>query len=233
VQGTRIAIVDAVSNEDLIQIGAACADLPLVTASSGVARGLPQNFRAQGLLAQHDPIDRLPAATGARAILCGSCSQASRAQLDDLEARGTPTFIVDPLRLARGDDVAAEALKWAAGYVSTQVVAIYATASVEAIADIQQELGAQRSGTLVEQAMGEISQGLIELGVRQLIVAGGETSGAVVSALNVRNLNIGRQIDPGVPWSVSLDITPPLYLALKSGNFGTVDFFTKAWDLLS
>lgn len=231
-QGTRIAVVDAVSNDDLIQIGAACAELPLVTAGSGMALGLPQNFRSQGLLNHHDATGDLPAAGGARAILCGSCSQTSQAQLADLIGRGTPAFSIDPTRLARSDDVAAEALHWAAPLVPTQVVVIYATASAENIKATQQALGREQAGTLIEQTMGKIAIGLVALGVGQLIVAGGETSGAVVSALNVRQLRIGRQIDPGIPWSISEDSTPPLHLALKSGNFGSIDFFTKAWNFL-
>ena len=91
----------------------------------------------------------------------------------------------------------------------------------------QQELGADRAGQLVEQAFARIAQGLVQAGVRKLVVAGGETAGAVVSALGVRRLRIGPQIDPGVPWTESLD-DPPLALALKSGNFGSPDFFAKA-----
>jgi uncharacterized protein YgbK (DUF1537 family) len=112
------------------------------------------------------------------------------------------------------------------------VVAIYATASVESVKATQRALGAEQAGALIEQAMAKIAIGLVDLGVRQLIVGGGETSGAVVSALNVRALRIGRQIDPGVPWSVSLNSTPVLHLALKSGNFGTADFFSKAWNVI-
>src|SRR3546814_2151244 len=121
--------------------------------------------------------DLLPAADGFKALLCGSCSQASRAQLTDLISRGTPAFAIDPIRLARGDDVASEALTWAAPLVSDQPVVIYATASVENIKATQDALGAERAGALVEQAMAKIATGLVAQGVRQLIVAGGETSG--------------------------------------------------------
>src|SRR3546814_2659112 len=103
-----MAIVDAISNDDRLQIGAACADLPLVTAGSGIALGLPQNFRAQGLLQEHDAARDLPPTQGLRAIVCGSCSQATQAQLADAMARGTPAYAIDPLRLAANENQVAQ-----------------------------------------------------------------------------------------------------------------------------
>jgi 3-dehydrotetronate 4-kinase len=114
-------------------------------------------------------------------------------------------------------------------------VLIYATAPPEAVKAVQAELGTERAGTLVEDTLAAVAQGLVQrLGVRQLIVAGGETSGAVVKALGVKGLRIGPEIDPGVPWTAALQdgSGAPLALALKSGNFGTPDFFLKAWDRL-
>ena len=101
----------------------------------------------------------------------------------------------------------------------------------EDVKAVQTQLGVERAGELVERALAAIAQGLVKLGVRQLVVAGGETSGAVVNALGVKGLRIGPQIDPGVPWTAGLGDTP-LALALKSGNFGTPDFFLKAWEKL-
>lgn len=231
-EGTHIAVVDALDNDDLIQIGAACSELPLVTAGSGVALGLPQNFRAKGLLKPHTAADDFPTVGGLRAVICGSCSQATQAQLADLIARGTPAYAIDPLRLGRGDDVAAEALAWAAPLVRKGPVVVYSTASALGVESVQRALGVENAGSLVEEALARIAQGLVTLGVRRLVVAGGETSGAIVTALKVRRLRIGPQIDPGVPWTASLDGTP-IALALKSGNFGSVDFFTKAWRFAS
>lgn len=231
-EGTHIAIVDALDNDDLIQIGAACSELPLVTAGSGVALGLPQNFRAKGLLKPRTAADDFPSVGGLRAVICGSCSQATQAQLADLIARGTPAYAIDPLRLGRGDDVAAEALAWAAPLVRKGLIVVYSTASAPRVESVQHALGVENAGSLVEEALARIAQGLVALGVRRLVVAGGETSGAIVTALKVRRLRIGPQIDPGVPWTVSLDGTP-IALALKSGNFGGVDFFTKAWGFAS
>ncbi|MGB6104033.1 MAG: 3-oxo-tetronate kinase [Pusillimonas sp.] len=230
-QGVGIAIVDAISNADLQQIGAACADLPLVTAGSGIALGLPQNFRALGLLEEQDAVRNLPETQGLRAILCGSCSQATQAQLADAIERGTPAYAIDPLRLAANENQVADAMDWATPLLPQGPVIVYATAAPDRVKAAQETLGTERAGALVEAALAEIARQLVQAGVRQLIVAGGETSGAVVTALNVRSLRIGPTIDPGVPWTVSLSATP-IALALKSGNFGSTDFFTKAWKHL-
>jgi uncharacterized protein YgbK (DUF1537 family) len=233
--GVRIAVVDATSDDDLIQIGAACANLPLVTAGSGVALGLPLNFRAQGLLAQHDIAQNLPSTPGLRAVVSGSCSQATQAQLADLVARGIPAYAVNPIQLAAGEngvaDEVAAVMAWAAPLLSKGPVVVYATAPAASVKSAQEALGTERAGELVETTLAGVAQKLVALGVRQLIVAGGETSGAVVTALKIHSLRIGPQIDPGVPWTISLGDTP-IALALKSGNFGSVDFFSKAWELL-
>jgi uncharacterized protein YgbK (DUF1537 family) len=204
-----------------------------VTGGSGIALGLPQNFRRQGLLAGDAVADALPRTGGLRAVISGSCSVATQKQVDAMRA-SFPSFHVDPLRLARGDDVVAAALDWAAGRVGRQPVLIYATAAPEAVGRVQADLGVERAGRLVEQALASIAVGLVRAGVGQMIVAGGETSGAVVKALGVKGLRIGPEIDPGVPWTCTVhdDGTPPLALALKSGNFGSEDFFLKAWDTL-
>ena len=139
------------------------------------------------------------------------------------------------MKLAGGSDVVSAALTWAAARIGTEPVLIYATAGPEAVRVVQAELGAERAGELVEDALAAIARGLVELGVGQMIVAGGETSGAVVKALGVRGLRIGPEIDPGVPWTVALQTGArerPLLMALKSGNFGTPDFFLKAWNYL-
>lgn len=233
--GCNFAVVDALSNDDLMSIGAACADMPLVTAGSGIALGLPQNFRRAGLLADDVMADALPATGGLRAVISGSCSLATQGQVAAMRA-AHPSFNVDPLQLARGVDVVGAALEWAAGRVNEGPVLIYATATPDAVKAVQSELGVEKAGTLVEEAFAAIAQGLVALGVGQLIVAGGETSGAVVKALGVSGLRIGPEIDPGVPWTTAItadSTVRPLALALKSGNFGTPDFFLKAWSRLA
>jgi 3-dehydrotetronate 4-kinase len=229
--GCNLAIVDAVSNDDLMTIGAACADMRLVTAGSGLALGLPQNFRRLGLLADSQVADALPRVDGLQAVVSGSCSDATQGQVALMKTR-RPAFQVDARDLARGRDVVGEALAWADGHLASGPVLVYATESPETVRAVQAQLGTERASALVEDALARITVGLVQRGVRRLIVAGGETSGAVVKALGVDGLRIGPEIDPGVPWTSSLDDTRPLALALKSGNFGTPDFFVKAWSRL-
>lgn len=234
-EGVGIAIVDAVSDDDLLRLGAALDGMPLVTAGSGVAIGLPQNWRQRGRLAPGQVTDALPPAGGLRAVVSGSCSTATNAQVARWREAGRPAFAIDPLGLADARDVVAEALAWAAPRLAAGPVLIHATAGPEAVRAVQERLGAARAGALVEQALANIAGGLVDLGVRQLVVAGGETSGAVVQALGVRQMRIGAQIDPGVPWTAVRSPRAPgqaLHLALKSGNFGGVDFFGRAFELL-
>ena len=224
--GVGMAIVDAVSDGDLRVIGEACADLPLVTAGSGVALGLPANFRRAGLLMHESQAAKLPRITGPAAVVSGSCSQATNAQVTDW-MRGRPALRIDVLKLAAGAPVVDDALAWARERIALEPVLIYATSTPEEVKAVQARLGVERTGTLVEHALAEIAHGLVAAGVRKLVVAGGETSGAVVNRLGVRALRIGPQIDPGVPWTLA-EGANPIALALKSGNFGTVDFFSKA-----
>ena len=229
--GVELAIVDATSNDDLLRIGAASADLPLVTAGSGLALGLPPAWRAAGLLGTVGAADELPRAAGSRAIVAGSSSVATQGQVAAALEAGMPAHRIDPLRLAAGEDVVRSAVEWAAPLLARGPVLIYATASPEHVRAVQEQLGRERAGELVEQALAAIARGLVERGVGQLIVAGGETSGAVVSALGVKGLRIGPQIAPGVPWTTTLG-GRALSLALKSGNFGARDFFLDAWRKL-
>ena len=229
--GVQIAIVDATSNVDLLAIGVACADLPLVTAGSGIGLGLPQNFRKLGLLRDNDRVATLPHAPGLRAVVSGSCSVATNAQVALMRERH-PSFNVDPSALATGSDVVGAALEWARQRIADGPVLIYATARPEDVKAAQQRLGVEQAGALVEDALARIARGLVDSGVTELVVAGGETSGAVVKALDVDGLRIGPEIDPGVPWTTTLGTERRLALALKSGNFGTTDFFLKAWSRL-
>ncbi len=227
------AVVDAIADHDLAVIGAACARLPLVTGGAGVALGLPENFRRQGLLPRQGAADVLPATGGPRAVIAGSCSPATQRQVA-LMGQQAPSFYVDPFELARGADVVGSALAWARQHVGSAPLLVYATATPATVRTVQARLGAAHAGNLVEEALADIAQGLVALGVGQMIVAGGETSGAVVKALGVAGLRIGPEIDPGVPWTTALrpDGGAPLALALKSGNFGSDDFFLKAWSRL-
>ena len=225
-QGTSIAVVDALAESDLHCIAEGCADLPLVTAGSGVGLGIAEHHRRAGRLSHAATAAVLPRVTGHAAVLSGSCSEATNNQVAHwMQSR--PAFCIDPLKLAAGTPVVEDAVAWAQAQVSKEPVLIYATSTPQEVKAVQRELGVERAGALVEEALARIAKGMVAAGVRKLVVAGGETSGAVVGALGIRSLRIGPQIDPGVPWTESLD-AEPIALALKSGNFGSTDFFSKA-----
>lgn len=235
-QGYGVAVVDAISNTDLMAMGAALAGMPLVTAGSGVAIGLPQNWRATGQLAPSDHADQLPPPSGYQAVISGSCSVATNQQVAVWRDAGLPALAIDPLGLANGTTTADAAADWARQHLPKGPVLVYATAAPEAVREIQAQLGVAAAGALVESALSRIAVSLIESGVRQLVVAGGETSGAVVQALAVERMAIGPQIDPGVPWTcVNAEAAgdQTVHVALKSGNFGTPDFFQKAFAALT
>ena len=235
-EGVGVAVVDAVSNEDLMLIGQALAGMPLVTAGSGIAIGLPQNWPQLQARGADVRADALPPARGAQAVVSGSCSVATNAQVLHFKQSGRPSLAIDPLAIAAGEDVAAQALAWAEPLLASGPVLFYATAEPSAVRAVQEKLGVARAGEMVEHTLSRIAAGLVQRGVRQLLVAGGETSGAVVQALGVQRMAIGPQIDPGVPWtSVDTPLCPgeQVHVALKSGNFGSTDFFTKAFAQLS
>ncbi len=230
-QGLQFMVVDAVSNRNLIDIGTACAKLKLITGGSGVAIGLPDNFRKAGMLGEIDGFARLSRLAGPAAVIAGSCSAATRSQLRRM-ANTYPALKVDPIRLAEGKQSAATAAAWAADALKKKVVLIYSSDDPQEVTKAQEKLGVKQAGEIIERALAEIARKLYAQGVRKMIVAGGETSGAVVEALGVSSLHIGPEIEPGVPWTFS-EKPGKLYLALKSGNFGGEDFFEKAFKMLS
>lgn len=227
--GVGMAVADAVSDADLYTLGEACAGLPLLTGGSGLALGLPENFRRAGKLRELDAA-AVPAVSGGEVVLAGSASGATNGQVAAWLEAGRPALQINPLALAAGEPVVAQALAFARD--AGQTVLIYATCPPDEVKAVQQQLGVERAGAIVEQALGEIASRLRAAGVRRFVVAGGETSGAVVQALGVQLLQIGAQIDPGVPATVSTG-SEPLALALKSGNFGGRDFFAKALQHLA
>jgi uncharacterized protein YgbK (DUF1537 family) len=226
--GAGIAIADAIDNDALRTLAAAAADWPLVTAGSGLALGLPPAYAERGWVQPNSAAARLAPLTDARAaLLCGSCSQATLAQVQAWRDGGRPALAIDPRALARGERVAEHALAWATGQIAREPVLIYASTPPQALRAVQDELGAAHAGELVEACLAQIARALVDdAGVQRLVVAGGETSGAVVNALRVDQLRIGAAICPGVPWTQAEGRS--LHLALKSGNFGGPDFFAQA-----
>lgn len=230
-QGVGVAIVDAVGNEDLYRVGKAAADLKLVTGGSGLAIGLPGNFGIE----PNAQAAKLPGSGGKRAIVSGSCSRATQGQVADFIERGGKAIALDPVALSQDASKLEDYRQQALLAVQTAPVLVYSTTTPEQLAQIQSTLGAMQAGEMVEGWLASIACSLVQAGVGQLIVAGGETSGAVVQALGIEQLRIGAQIDPGVPWCHGLarldNKTTPLHITLKSGNFGGVDFFTRAFEV--
>lgn len=202
------AILDAVRDEHLVAAGEACRDMKLTTGGAGLAMGI-----ARALGVKTRSASALPRVAGAAVVLAGSCSQAT---LRQIAAFGGPAFRIQPERI----DVDA-AVRFATQNGDHPL--IYASAPPEGIVP--------GKGEAIEHAFRHIARELARKGVRKFVVAGGETSGAVVEALGVRALAIGPEIDPGVPWTVSQGGEPYL-LALKSGNFGSAEFFAKALEMV-
>jgi uncharacterized protein YgbK (DUF1537 family) len=222
--GVRLAIADAIADDDLRTLGAACVGLPLLIGGSGLALGLPAAYEAAGWLQRRTAVAAAPTVGGRAAVLSGSCSTATRAQVQRWLDDGRAAWRLDVRALARGEPLVRRALDWAG--TADAPVLVYATATADEVAAVQAELGREHAGALVERCLADIAVGLVGAGVRRLVVAGGETSGAVVHALGVSRLAVGATIEPGVPWTVAEG--RPLALALKSGNIGGEDFFAKA-----
>lgn len=230
-QGRRYAVIDAVNDAHLLAIGEAAEHHALITGGSGVAMGLPANFRRAGLLdAQGDPA-ALPHVSGHAAVLAGSCSRATLTQLGFARDHAA-VLQLDPLATPDAAALSSAALDWAHDKLGDVPVVIAASAPPDKVAAVQAKLGRDAAGALIEDAIARIAEGLVARGVRRMVVAGGETAGATVARLGVRSLRIGGEIDPGVPWTYAEGSGAPLLLALKSGNFGATDFFVKAFAML-
>jgi 3-dehydrotetronate 4-kinase len=230
-QGRRYAIVDAVSDAHLVAIGEAAEHHALVTGGSGIAIGLPANFRRARQLPERSDAGSLPVVAGHAAVLAGSCSRATLGQLG-FAREHVPVLQLDPLATPEVAQMVAGARDWISEKLGPSPIVIAASAPPDKVAELQQRLGRDAAGALIEQTLAQIAEVLVERGVRRLVIAGGETAGAVVSRLGVRSLRIGAEIDPGVPWTYAEGGATPLLLSLKSGNFGSRDFFLKAFEVL-
>jgi uncharacterized protein YgbK (DUF1537 family) len=218
--GRRLAVVDAVADDDLLAIGEAVSEAKLVTGGSGIALGLPGNFRKAGLLSGGRSGFRPQ--SGPAVAISGSCSSQSQAQVA-AHARTRPILHLEPDAVMSGAMTSSDALAFAKAHAGAYPM-IASTADPEEVRAAQARHGRERLAAAIESLMGELAKGLVAAGFTRLVVGGGETSGAVVEALWLDALAIGPEIDPGVP-ALS---TPSLALALKSGNFGALDFYEKA-----
>ncbi|MGF1561105.1 MAG: 3-oxo-tetronate kinase [Geminicoccaceae bacterium] len=227
----RYAVCDALMDQDLRTIGAAIAEHKLVTGGSGIALGLPDNFRRAGRL-ERTSAPFVPAQRGRAAVLAGSCSSATRGQIDHVLDHW-PHWQISGDDLVDDSVLIARIAAWFAELDPARPALISSSADPAAVQALQARFGREEVGARIEAIMAGLAQNLVfEQGVDRLVVAGGETSGAVVSALKIKGLRTGIEIDPGVPWTASID-APEIALALKSGNFGAADFFPKALAMLA
>ena len=229
-EGIAHVVVDAVADEDLGVIADACRDMPLMTGGSAIAMPLPAFYRDAGLMPEDQDRGAEVTTTAARGVvLSGSCSAMTRAQVG-LYLQQAKGFRLDPLRLAT--DGYGAALDWLEAQPLDRMPLIYATAEPTEVAAAQSELGAARAGEIVEEALAALAVAARDRGAERFVVAGGETSGAVTKALGVTRLEIGPEIAPGVPWTFTESGGRRIALTLKSGNFGSEDFFVRAIDIL-
>jgi uncharacterized protein YgbK (DUF1537 family) len=226
-RGETLAIVDAISDGDLITIGKACRDAMLITGGSGVALGLPANFIAAG--AARGGAARFEGVDGAGAVLAGSCSQATLRQIA-VHGKAHPTLRLDIAQVMRGGVQAGEAVDFILSHGGQEPL-VYSSDAPDQVAAMQRAYGREQVAATLDELFASIARELVRRGITRLVVAGGETSGAVAQALDLRELTIGPEIDPGVP--VLFTGRPqPLALALKSGNFGRPNFFSHALAVL-
>jgi uncharacterized protein YgbK (DUF1537 family) len=227
-RGERVAIVDAVSEDDLLAIGEACADAPLITGGSGIALGLPRNFIRKGLA--HGRPSEVRGIRGPEAILAGSCSARTLEQIE-LHRADHASLAVLPDDVMEGRVTARHLVDFVVANAGRAPL-VYSSAAPGAVAQAQQRFGRETVAHAMERLFAQAARELVDSGVQRLVVAGGETSGAVVSALALTQLAIGPEIDPGVPMLLAQEGSKPLALALKSGNFGGRDFFARALRVL-
>ena len=230
-EGVEHVVVDALDADDLLGIVRATEHLPLLCGGSALALHLPALFRVRGHLAGVDAVRPPAPPEGGGVVLAGSCSDMTRRQVARFGERA-PLFRLDPVALANGAQLD-EALAWLAARAPGETPVLAASAAPDDVAESQRALGRERAGEVVEEALARLAEAAVNGGRRRVVVAGGESSGAVCQALGVTRLRIGREIAPGVPWTHASGVHGgDVALALKSGNFGTEDFFAEAFETL-
>jgi uncharacterized protein YgbK (DUF1537 family) len=222
--GKRLIVVDALRDADLMEIGVAADGLPLITGGSGVALGLPANFSRRGKIVAKQT--RWQGQSGQCIVLSGSCSIATRAQVT-LHSETHPSYEIDAVKVIQGELTAKMVVDWL--LTAEGIPLVFSSAEPAAVAAIQKQFGREVSAEALESFFADIARQLVKGGVTKILTAGGETSGAVVEGLQLNTLEIGPEIDPGVP---ALRANSDLVIALKSGNFGAPDYFQKAARVL-
>lgn len=222
--GVRYAVIDAISATDLQTIGDACRDDVLLTGAAGLAGGLGRALAGAKKTPQSHGAD--PIGASRSVALAGSCSARTREQVAYMRDR-EPSLFLDAVSTPDAGQLAASALDWFTSLPVDACPLIYSTLEPDQLRRTQEILGTERSAQILEGATGLIARGLVDRGVRRLVTAGGETSGAVVAALSVRGGTIGSEIAPGVPWIYTTGPVP-IALLLKSGNFGSPGLLLEA-----
>ncbi|MCG6274058.1 four-carbon acid sugar kinase family protein [Vibrio vulnificus] len=227
-QGVRYAVVDAFNADHLVTLGQAAKSLKLVTGGSGLAVGIAKNW-AELLADQSDAKKAGNPTKAPTVVFSGSCSVMTNQQVAVYKQQA-PHFAIDVKACLTDEAYSNHVFDWVMTNIDSEFAPlVYATAEATALKAIQEEFGAQASSHAVEQFFSKLAIKLQQHGVKNFIVAGGETSGVVTQSLAVTGFHIGPQIAPGVPWVKSID--GELSLALKSGNFGDERFFAKAQSL--
>jgi uncharacterized protein YgbK (DUF1537 family) len=221
--GICYSVVDALTDGHLDTLAAATIDFPLVTGAAGLAAALGRVLSA-GAPRHESPTKAIG---GMAAIVAGSASEQTRRQVEHFATKGR-TLSLDPCRGEREQLIAA-AITWAQGCIGQEPILVAVDSSPDAIAALQARHGREEAGVFVESVLAEVAARLVALGVRRLLVAGGETSGAVMARLGIASVAVGNAIAPGVPWTYAAG---PMAIALKSGNFGPVDLFSQAFERL-
>lgn len=230
--GRQRIVTDTLNEGHLGRLGALCADHALVTGGSALAPALVSAWRARGLMPGNVQSDvAIPEQTANAVILSGSCSEQANLQVATWQQQGGATYFLDPEQLMTTETAVAEALTWVRAQLKDGAVLVYATSPAGEVAALQQRYGRQALGHRIEQAFVDIARAVTQYDTGTLIVAGGETSGAVVAGLNLAALTVGPSIAPGVPWMFRYG-EQPLSIALKSGNFGSADFYREALESL-
>lgn len=223
-QGNVLIVVDAIQDEDLMQIGKAAAEFKLITGGSGIAMGLPANFKDKGLITGE--VTQWQGQDGPCVAISGSCSGMTRTQIEE-HAKTDPVLAVSAADVIDKTVTPRIAVDWA--LEQTGLPLVYSSADPTTVAEVQERFGRETAAQALENFFADTAKLLVTDGVTRLLVAGGETSGAVVEALELQTLEIGVEIDPGVP---ALRANDNLVIALKSGNFGAKDYFRKAAQIL-
>ena len=229
-EDVAIAVTDVLNDEHLYFLGEAVKDFKLITGGSGIALGLPSQFKSRNNHQEETRAHSLPKVLGKELVLSGSCSEMTLAQVDEFSKRYS-TLKLNPIELAENNSALANAVDWVIQAKGEEPILVYASAPPDAVKQAQKKLGRDLASSTIENALAKIALAAVQNGFRRIVVAGGETAGAVVSNLGIKGIMIGEQIDPGVPTTVSIG-DPSIGLVLKSGNFGSADFFEKAFKVM-